>query len=977
MKAQTTAIVTILAVLGLVLASTSAITYSWWSDSEEADITVTTGYLDVDVDEDSFVIDGVEIDMTVNTNTVDNITSASFSGISNSLAVPYGSMEVEYDVTFSSNIDAKYFIGFSSNVDWMSVKSVTVDNGLVYNQWAQLMSESVTAHVVIEVAYSGNTPQNSVGVFTINNEITQLGKPIVEKDDNGKDIIKIRNSSELRGLAAEINSGVYKGKDVNVLVTNDIDLSGEDWDPIDLWGTVKSITISGTNLKDAKNPEYPAIINMTINGGGYIGFFSKSSVPLTMNNIVFESPCITTSASNAATIVAYQYSTTTLNNVDVIGGTVTSTAKLGTYLGGLVGFSVQNDGGKLYLKDCDVDGMVISGYHSIGGLVGITKRADCTTTMSIENCSSASELRYSATGGVGAHDFAAGSSGYSEPTYVGGNNVSDNKIVASVFINDVNDLKSFGDAVNGGTYDSKRVVFLMNDVDLEGIEWAPIGTSANVFKGTFDGQGNVISNLKVSGEDGVGFFGCVSGAKIVNLNIDGAELDGRACVAAIAGNAGKGSHFENITVTDVKINGGHYVGGIAGYGYVDIANCHVSEAVITVNPYDVDSTDAVKYDNGDKVGGIIGWHSNGYVSGCTVVDAEITAYRDVGGIVGYTNDENRMPVIEDNIVSDVTIIIDQKTNNYGDKPYYAGAILGRDATVGMDLDENVVDSCCIMTVDGEVLDNSITTSTAEQIVEALESGTNVILSSNVVIDSIVDIGKDATLDLNGFDIDFSANESRPFEVVPGAKLTIDATDSDVVCGKYGLVNLTGGDLKIIGGNFVNEVGNNGALLKVSGDEAITITLEGVNYKALTTDSGVLRTSGSNVTVNIIGGTYEAGMGFIVDKGSVNGATIKATSSANGMPAISAGDGVIIENCTIEGSHTAVGVSGGDTITVKNCIVKAPVDKYAFQVYGSGGTIYVENCDYTGMYGATGKINPGKVALIYIDDVKKYEKKGPA
>lgn len=37
---------------------------------------------------------------------------------------------------------------------------------------------------------------------------------------------------------------------------------------------------------------------------------------------------------------------------------------------------------------------------------------------------------------------------------------------------------------------------LMNNIDLEGYDWAPVGTTANPFLGEFNGNGYVISNLK-------------------------------------------------------------------------------------------------------------------------------------------------------------------------------------------------------------------------------------------------------------------------------------------------------------------------------------------------------------------------------------------------------------------------------------------------------------------------------------------------
>ena len=55
-----------------------------------------------------------------------------------------------------------------------------------------------------------------------------------------------------------------------------------------------------------------------------------------------------------------------------------------------------------------------------------------------------------------------------------------------------------------------------------------------------------------------------------------------------------------------------------------------------------------------------------------VEDVTITAYRDVGGVIGSVPNSSKAPVIQDNKVTDLTIIVDQKTNTYGDEEANAG-----------------------------------------------------------------------------------------------------------------------------------------------------------------------------------------------------------------------------------------------------------------------------------------------------------------
>ena len=262
---------------------------------------------------------------------------------------------------------------------------------------------------------------------------------------------------------------------------------------------------------------------------------------------------------------------------------------------------------------------------------------------------------------------------------------------------------------------------------------------------------------------------------------------------------------------------------------------------------------------------------------------------------------------------------------------------------------------------------------ADGLADAIAEGKPVKLEADVDLTDVIDVTDDAYIDLNGYTLNASANESRPFNVADGATLTIDAEGAEIDCGKYGLVNMTEGTLTINGGTFTNDEGNNGSFIKVSGDEEMVINLNNVTYKAGTTDSGVLRTVGDNVTVNVVGGTYEAGMGFIVANGSITDAEITATNTANMWPAVYAAGDITVSGCTIKSSCHAVAVAGGKTVTVENCNVEVPAGKLAFQVFSSGGTINVNNTTYTGIYGTTGKMSSGCVAVINIDGVEVYRK----
>ena len=194
-----------------------------------------------------------------------------------------------------------------------------------------------------------------------------------------------------------------------------------------------------------------------------------------------------------------------------------------------------------------------------------------------------------------------------------------------------------------------KTIKLAADIDLNDRLWTPIGDSEeNVFRGNFDGQGHTVYNLKV---DTYGWAGLI-------------------------GHAGKYSAvtIKNVNVEGVTINANRLAGSVVGQLYGSLENCHVKNAVITVIPNAV----AGGYDNGDKVGGIVGWlgdnNNNHYMRNCSAENVQLGAYRDVGGLAGYVA---KALTVEKCSADYIDITVDQITNYYGDKAFNAGAIWGR------------------------------------------------------------------------------------------------------------------------------------------------------------------------------------------------------------------------------------------------------------------------------------------------------------
>ena len=210
------------------------------------------------------------------------------------------------------------------------------------------------------------------------------------------------------------------------------------------------------------------------------------------------------------------------------------------------------------------------------------------------------------------------------------------------------ELMGLAQSVNAGNDYKGKTVVLTNNIDLNNVAWTPIGTNANPFRANFDGANLTVSNINVENEGWAGLIG----------------------------HAGLGSAItiKNLTVKNVTINSNRMAGAIVGQLYGSIDNCHVENVTINVTPNAVGES----YDNGDKVGGIVGWigdnGNNRTLTNCTATNVTLSGYRDIGGIAGYVASST---TVANNTVTNYTITADQTVNFYGEKDVNAGAIIGR------------------------------------------------------------------------------------------------------------------------------------------------------------------------------------------------------------------------------------------------------------------------------------------------------------
>ena len=206
---------------------------------------------------------------------------------------------------------------------------------------------------------------------------------------------------------------------------------------------------------------------------------------------------------------------------------------------------------------------------------------------------------------------------------------------------------------------------LMNDIDLSGYNWEAVGVDdVNPFTGELNGNGYVISNLKINKpiEDYQGLFGAVMGGTLKNIALENVDVTGGGYVGALAG-AIQGDITNSYSMGSVS--GDVSVGGLVGYIDTGSINDSYSTSSVTgvgivgglvglVQGNIINSYSKGSVMGNAAVGGLAGGilqgditnsYSTGSVTGDTVVGGlaggieggNITNSYSMGSVVGKTN----------------------------------------------------------------------------------------------------------------------------------------------------------------------------------------------------------------------------------------------------------------------------------------------------------------------------------------------------
>jgi hypothetical protein len=183
--------------------------------------------------------------------------------------------------------------------------------------------------------------------------------------------------------------------------------------------------------------------------------------------------------------------------------------------------------------------------------------------------------------------------------------------------------------------------------------WTPIGTSSNMFLGSFDGNGYAVKQMTIqlpSTVDATGLFGITAeGSVIQNLGVENCFVTGYYNVGGVVGRA---NGAVTGCYTTGTIAGNNFTGGVVGFS-------SAADAVTRCF-----STCSVN--GNERVGGVVGYSINS-VMGCYATGSA-TGSANVGGVVGEASSAVTNCVALGKTVTGNSTSTGRVVGNYGFSP---------------------------------------------------------------------------------------------------------------------------------------------------------------------------------------------------------------------------------------------------------------------------------------------------------------------
>lgn len=690
MRAQTKAILASVVVIALALTAVSGVTYSWWSDSESAEIDISTGGMDVAVtdmtvsESRTTMIDGTSSTETITHNDQD----LSSPGFQTSITPPAGDrvtsvFTVSYKVTFTTTVEALYKIDFSveggdSWISGISVNDATGPFGDKLGVWQDITSTNSPMTLNITATFNADIDQSSYSNVTINtsNEIIQAGA-ITKWDGTTvtaitpkNNVYEVYNGAQLAWIAQQVNAGTnFNGKTFTMM--KDIYLDKKNWTPI---GDVTNSHYFAGTFDGQNNTIYDLSCEVYGNGGyETAGLFG--AITGTVKNVNVKGASIL-SNHYAGAICGYSTANgSTIENCHVSDATITSKPNQlssgagydnGDKVGGIIGYMVASD----TVTGCSVKDTHITGFRNIGGIAGYVNNAgtDAVTGCTIDNVkltqSSENAYVYSAIGSKVIGDL------FGNDHNDDGSNTGEAEIEVSFNIKGVKqDTVNYFDpdrsVIEVG--DADGLIFVVSNYDgiLEKLK-AHTTSESTVYLWAWSMKLIDDIDFKNTQMESIKFpYASLDGQNhtISNVNI----IDNTNKTAGLFQTIGPVS---NLTVSNISVKSSvnnAWVGSVAGYTSSAWTN-------VTVNVFDVKSTGTGAY-----TGGLLG-NSYNSKTNCDVSSGTVSGGKNVGGFAGYICTEGGNITLTNCDVNSVTITASERTSTIGS---FGGRINNVNGTITM------------------------------------------------------------------------------------------------------------------------------------------------------------------------------------------------------------------------------------------------------------------------------------------------------
>ena len=184
MRAETKAIIASVLVIALALTAVSGVTYSWWSDSESAEITISTGKMDLRISENDMKLTAGTEEVTgfVPIAGGDGRISVSFGIAPPDLAETTRIYTLTYKAVCTNSVDFILVVETKADLDWLWVTNVAgqkegvpAATGTPYNDDISLGIVKYVKDTNIEVAPDTDITYDVTITFVVDLE-KSLGK---------------------------------------------------------------------------------------------------------------------------------------------------------------------------------------------------------------------------------------------------------------------------------------------------------------------------------------------------------------------------------------------------------------------------------------------------------------------------------------------------------------------------------------------------------------------------------------------------------------------------------------------------------------------------------------------------------------------------------------------------------------------------------------------------------------------------------